>query len=99
MLQATLTLPGIAGIILTIGMAVDANILIYERIREELQNGNSILYSVREGFKLSFATIIDSNITTLLAAILLYIFGTGAVKGFAITLAIGILSSMYSATL
>ncbi|KJV75286.1 export membrane family protein, partial [Orientia tsutsugamushi str. UT76] len=62
-------------------------------------NGNSILYSVREGFKLSFATIIDSNITTLLAAILLYIFGTGAVKGFAITLAIGILSSMYSATI
>lgn len=99
MLQATLTLPGIAGIILTIGMAVDANILIYERIREELQNGSSILYSVREGFKLSFATIIDSNITTLLAAILLYIFGTGAVKGFAITLAIGILSSMYSATI
>ncbi|KJV56267.1 protein-export membrane protein SecD [Orientia chuto str. Dubai] len=98
-LQATLTLPGIAGIILTIGMAVDANVLIYERIREELQKGNSILYSIREGFKLSFSTIVDSNITTLLAAIVLYIFGTGAIRGFAITLAIGIVSSMYTATI
>ncbi len=96
-LQATLTLPGIAGIILTIGMAVDANVLIYERIKEELNKGSSILYSIREGFRAAFTTIADSNITTLLAAIVLYVFGTGAIKGFAVTLSVGILSSMYSA--
>jgi len=95
--QATLTLPGIAGIILTIGMAVDANVLIYERIREEVGKGVSNLYAVRQGFESAFATIADSNITTLVVAVLLYIFGVGAIKGFAVTLSIGILSSMFSA--
>lgn len=95
--QATLTLPGIAGIILTIGMAVDANVLIYERIREELNKGSSNIQSIRIGFDAAFATIADSNITTLLVAFLLYIFGVGAIKGFAVTLTIGILSSMFAA--
>lgn len=97
MLQATLTLPGIAGIILTIGMAVDANVLIYERIREELDNGSSNLYAVKVGFESAFSTITDSNVTTLIAAFLLYSFGVGAIKGFAVTLTIGIISSMYGA--
>jgi preprotein translocase subunit SecD len=97
MLQATLTLPGIAGIILTIGMAVDANVLIYERIKEELHKGCSNLYAVRMGFDSAFATITDSNVTTLIAAFLLYSFGVGAIKGFAVTLTIGIVASMYSA--
>ncbi|NRB10568.1 MAG: protein translocase subunit SecD [Rickettsiaceae bacterium] len=97
MLQATLTLPGIAGIILTIGMAVDANVLIYERIREEVDKGCSNLYSVKLGFESAFATITDSNVTTLIAAFLLYSFGVGAIKGFAVTLTIGIISSMYTA--
>ncbi|WP_375332857.1 protein translocase subunit SecD [Candidatus Tisiphia endosymbiont of Psammoecus bipunctatus] len=95
--QATLTLPGIAGIILTIGMAVDANVLIYERIREELKKGASNLYAIRMGFESSFATILDSNVTTLIAAFLLFIFGAGGIKGFAVTLTIGIISSMFSA--
>lgn len=95
--QATLTLPGIAGIILTIGMAVDANVLIYERIREEVVKGTSNLFAVNIGFKSAFSTILDSNITTLIAALLLYIFGSGAIKGFAVTLTIGIISSMFSA--
>lgn len=97
MLQATLTLPGIAGIILTIGMAVDANVLIYERIREEIAKGKSNLYSIKIGFESAFRTILDSNITTLIAAFLLYNFGVGAIKGFAVTLTIGIIASMYSA--
>lgn len=97
MLQATLTLPGIAGIILTIGMAVDANVLIYERIREELKKGASNLYAIKQGFETAFATIADSNITTLIIAFLLYIFGIGAIRGFAVTLTIGIISSMFSA--
>lgn len=96
-LQATLTLPGIAGIILTIGMAVDANVLIYERIKEELQKGCSNLYAVKMGFDSAFTTIVDSNITTLIAAFLLYTFGVGAIKGFAVTLTIGVISSMYGA--
>ncbi len=96
-LQATLTLPGIAGIILTIGMAVDANVLIYERIREELNKKCSNLYAVKMGFDSAFATITDSNVTTLIAAFLLYSFGVGAIKGFAVTLTIGIIASMYSA--
>ncbi|WP_341763584.1 protein translocase subunit SecD [Candidatus Tisiphia endosymbiont of Beris chalybata] len=95
--QATLTLPGIAGIILTIGMAVDANVLIYERIREEVVKGTSNLFAINIGFKSAFSTILDSNITTLIAALLLYIFGSGAIKGFAVTLTIGIISSMFSA--
>ncbi len=95
--QATLTLPGIAGIILTIGMAVDANVLIYERIREEVEKGCSNLYAVKMGFESALATITDSNVTTLIAAFLLYTFGVGAIKGFAVTLTIGIIASMYTA--
>ncbi len=97
MFQATLTLPGIAAIILTIGMAVDANILIYERIREELHKGASNLFAVKQGFEAAFSTIFDSNVTTLIAAFLLYIFGAGAVKGFAVSLTIGIIASMFTA--
>ncbi|MGZ8226262.1 MAG: protein translocase subunit SecD [Methylococcaceae bacterium] len=97
MLQATLTLPGIAGIILTVGMSVDANVLIFERIKEELRNGNSNQSSIFIGFEKAFATILDSNITTLLVAVMLFAFGTGSVKGFAVTLIIGILSSMFTA--
>jgi len=96
-LQATLTLPGIAGIVLTIGMAVDANVLIFERIREEVKNGRSGISAVDSGYRLALSTIIDANITTLIAAILLYSFGTGPIKGFAVTLGIGILTSMFSA--
>lgn len=96
---ATLTLPGIAGIVLTFGMAVDANVLIYERIREENLKGRSPMASVESGFKAAFGTIMDSNITSLIAAALLYYFGTGAVKGFAVTLSLGILTSMFTAIL
>ena len=95
--QATLTLSGIAGIVLTVGMAVDANVLIYERIREELFNGNSPNASIISGYNKAFSTISDANITTLIAAIALLTIGTGVVKGFAITLVIGILSSMFTA--
>ena len=97
MLQATLTLPGIAGIVLTMGMAVDANVLIYERIREELRNGNSPQAAIHAGFDRAFDTIIDSNLTTLIAAIMLFGFGTGPIKGFAVTLSIGIVTSMFTA--
>lgn len=97
MLQATLTLPGIAGIVLTIGMAVDANVLINERIREEINNGNTPQASIFAGYEKAFGTIFDSNITTLLVALILFGFGTGPVKGFAVTLSIGILSSMFTA--
>jgi len=97
MLQATLTLPGIAGIVLTIGMAVDANVLIFERIREELRNGNSPQASINAGYEKALSTIADANITTLIAAVVLYGFGTGPVKGFAVTLSIGILTSMFTA--
>lgn len=96
-LQATLTLPGIAGIVLTVGMAVDANVLIYERIREEIRNGNSPQASIHAGYAKALSTITDANITTLLAAIVLFSFGTGPIKGFAITLSIGILTSMFTA--
>jgi len=99
MLQATLTLPGIAGIILTVGMAVDANVLINERIREELRNGNSPQASIHAGYEKAFSTIADANITTLIAAIVLFGFGTGPIKGFAITLSIGIVTSMFTAIL
>ena len=97
MFQATLTLPGIAGIVLTVGMAVDANVLIFERIREELRNGNTPQASIHAGYEKAFWTIFDANITTFIAAIVLFGFGTGPIKGFAITLAIGILSSMFTA--
>lgn len=96
LLQATLTLPGIAGITLTVGMAVDANVLIYERIKEELRNGNSPQAAIYAGFERAFGTIFDSNITTLLAALMLFGIGSGPVKGFAVTLTIGILTSMFT---
>ena len=99
MLQATLTLPGVAGIVLTVGMAVDANVLIFERIREEIRNGNSPQASIHLGYDRALSTIIDANITTLIAAVVLFNFGTGPVKGFAVTLSIGILTSMFTAIL
>jgi len=95
--QATLTLPGIAGIVLTIGMAVDANVLIFERIREELRLGKTPRASLDSGYSKAFLTIMDANITTLIAAIVLYQYGTGPIKGFAVTLSVGILSSLYTA--
>jgi preprotein translocase subunit SecD len=96
-LQATLTLPGIAGIVLTVGMAVDANVLIFQRIREEIANGNSPHASISAGYDKAFSTIADASITTLIAAIVLFSFGTGPIKGFAVTLSIGILTSMFTA--
>ncbi len=99
MLGATLTLPGIAGIVLTLGMAVDANVLIFERIREELRNGMSIQQAIHAGYERAFTSIVDANITTLLVAVILFSIGTGPVKGFAVTLSIGILTSMFTALL
>ena len=96
-LQATLTLPGIAGIVLTVGMAVDANVLIFERIREEIRNGRSPISAIDAGYSRALTTIIDSNLTTLIAAALLFAMGAGPVRGFAVTLSIGILSSMFTA--
>ncbi|MEX0606959.1 MAG: protein translocase subunit SecD [Halofilum sp. (in: g-proteobacteria)] len=96
-LQATLTLPGIAGIVLTVGMAVDANVLIFERIREELRAGNSIQAGIHSGYDRAIGTIADANVTTLIAAIVLFSFGTGPIKGFAVTLSIGIITSMFTA--
>ena len=97
MFQATLTLPGVAGIVLTVGMAVDANVLIFERIREELRNANSPQASIHSGYEKAFSTIVDANITTLIAAIVLFNFGTGPIKGFAVTLSIGIITSLFTA--
>lgn len=97
MLQATLTLPGIAGIVLTVGMAVDANVLIFQRIREEIANGNTPQMSISSGYEKAFSTIADANITTLIAAIVLFSFGTGPIKGFAVTLSLGIMTSMFTA--
>jgi len=97
MLQATLTLPGIAGIVLTVGMAVDANVLIFERIREEIRLGNSPQAAIFSGYQKAFSTITDANITTLIAAVILFSFGTGPIQGFAVTLSIGILTSMFTA--
>lgn len=96
-LGATLTLPGIAGIVLTVGMAVDANVLIFERIREELRNGMSPHAAIVAGYDRAFSTIVDANVTTLIAAVALFALGTGAVKGFAVTLTIGLLTSMFTA--
>ncbi len=96
-LQATLTLPGIAGIVLTIGMAVDANVLIFERIREEVRGGRSPMSAIDSGYREAMRTIIDANLTTLIAAVLLYAFGSGPVRGFAVTLGIGIVTSMFTA--
>jgi preprotein translocase subunit SecD len=96
-LNATLTLPGIAGIILSMGMAVDANVLIFERFKEEHRNGKTMRAAMEAGFTRAFSTILDSNVTTLIAAAVLFYFGTGAVKGFAVTLAIGNIISMFTA--
>jgi len=95
--QATLTLPGIAGIILTIGMAVDANVIIFERIREEIRSGKTALASVHAGFERATLTILDANVTTFIAALVLYQFGTGPIKGFAVTLCLGIIASLFTA--
>lgn len=97
LLGATLTLPGIAGIVLTIGMAVDSNVLIYERIREERRNGRSVIQAIDTGFSKALATIVDSNVTSLIATVVLFWLGTGPVKGFAITYAIGILTTVFTA--
>ncbi|HIJ22647.1 MAG: protein translocase subunit SecD [Gammaproteobacteria bacterium] len=97
LIQATLTLPGIAGIVLTVGMAVDANVLIFERIREELRSGNSPQASIHAGYDKAFSTIMDANVTTLIAAVVLFAFGTGPIKGFAVTLSLGIMTSMFTA--
>jgi len=97
MFGATLTLPGIAGIVLTIGMAVDANVLIFERIREELRLGKTPRAAIESGYAKAFLTIFDSNVTTLVAALFMFGFGTGPVKGFAVTLTIGIVASLFTA--
>jgi preprotein translocase subunit SecD len=94
---ATLTLPGIAGIVLNVGMAIDANVLIFERIREEIRNGTSMQAAIHAGYARAFGTIVDSNVTTLIVALILFAVGTGAIKGFAVTLMIGIVSSMFTA--
>lgn len=99
MLQATLTLPGLAAIALTLGMAIDANVLINERIREELRDGNTPQASIRIGYDKAFGTILDSNITTLIAGAALFMFGTGPIKGFAVVHVLGILTSMFSAVM
>ena len=95
-MEATLTLPGIAGIILTVGMAVDANVLIFERIKEELKEERNNIQAFDMGFKKSIVTILDANITTLIASIILFIFGTGPIKGFAVTLSIGLLTTLFA---
>ncbi len=97
LLGATLTMPGIAGMVLTVGMAVDANVLIFERIREEILNGSSPQASIAAGYNKAFSTIVDANVTTLIAAVMLFSFGTGPVKGFAVTLSIGLITSMFTA--
>jgi preprotein translocase subunit SecD len=97
LLQATLTLPGIAGIVLTVGMAVDANVLIFERIKEELGTDSNIQKAISSGYDKALLTIADANITTLIASLVLFSFGTGPIKGFAITLSIGIVTSMFTA--
>jgi protein-export membrane protein SecD len=96
-LEATLTLPGIAGIILTVGMAVDANVLIFERIREELKTEKSAIHAFDSGYARAKITVLDANITTLIAAVILFAFGSGPVKGFAITLGIGIITTLFTA--
>tara|TARA_Y100000590_G_scaffold158707_1_gene182128 strand:+ start:17 stop:439 length:423 start_codon:yes stop_codon:yes gene_type:complete len=96
-LEATLTLPGIAGIILTVGMAVDANVLIFERIREESKTENSPIHAFDTGYKKAQSAVLDANITTLISAIILFFLGSGPIKGFAVTLGIGILTTLFSA--
>jgi protein-export membrane protein SecD len=97
LLQATLTLPGIAGIVLTIGMAVDSNVIIFERIRDEYANGKSPFSAVESGYSKSLGTILDANVTTLIASLVLFFLGTGPVKGFAVTLSVGIITSVFTA--
>ena len=97
LLEATLTLPGIAGIILTVGMAVDANVLIFERIKEELKTEKSLIHAFDTGYQKAKITVLDANITTFIAAAILFAFGSGPIKGFAITLGIGIITTLYSA--
>ena len=97
MFGATLTLPGIAGIILTIGMAVDSNVLIFERIREELRSGKTIASSVEQGFGRAFVTIIDTHVTTIVSSLFLYVFGAGPIRGFAVTLVLGLVVNLFSA--
>jgi preprotein translocase subunit SecD len=97
LLNATLTLPGIAGIVLTVGMAVDANVLIYERMREEARSGRSAINAIDAGFSRALATILDANITTLIAAFVLFFLGSGPVRGFALTLMIGIFTTIFTA--
>jgi preprotein translocase subunit SecD len=94
--HSTLTLPGIAGVILTIGMAVDANVLVFERIREELRAGLTVRKAIDNGFERAFTSIIDTHMTTLISAMFLFQFGTGPIKGFAVTLVIGLLASLYT---
>ncbi|MGZ5432065.1 MAG: protein translocase subunit SecD, partial [Thermoanaerobaculia bacterium] len=96
-IRATLTLPGIAGIILTLGMAVDSNVLVFERIREEMREGKTVRASIEQGFSRAFATIIDTHLTTIIAALFLFQFGTGPIKGFAVTLLIGLAASVFTA--
>ena len=99
MLQATLTLPGIAAIALALGMAIDANVLINERVREELRNGNTPQAAIHAGYERAWATILDSNVTTLIAGLALFLFGSGPVKGFAVVHCLGILTSMFSSVM
>jgi len=94
---AALTLPGIAGIILTIGMAVDSNVLIFERIREELRNGKAVVAAIEQGFAKAFVTIVDTHVTTVVSCLFLFLFGTGPVKGFAVTLVIGLMANVFTA--
>jgi preprotein translocase subunit SecD len=94
---ATLTLPGIAGVILTVGMGVDSNVLIFERIREELRNGKSAASSVEQGFSHAWVTIVDTHVTTIVSALILFIFGTGPVRGFAVTLTFGLFANLFTA--
>jgi len=94
---ATLTLPGIAGIILTLGMAIDSNVLVFERIREELRDGKTVRASIENGFSRAFGTIIDTHMTTIISALFLFQFGTGPIKGFAVTLLIGLFASVFTA--
>ncbi len=95
--DAALTLPGIAGLILTIGMAVDSNVLIFERIREELRTGKTVASSVEQGFSRAFVTIIDTHVTTIISSLFLFIFGTGPIRGFAVTLVLGLLINLFTA--
>ena len=97
MFEATLTLPGIAGLVLTVGMAVDANVIIFERIREELRTGKAVRAAISTGFNKALWTVLDANITTLITALVLFEFGTGPIKGFAVTLSVGILTSVFTA--